>query len=364
MSSVLAFLSQTLNDTRMPLLSPFRYFHQAQKAIPTCALLLLVSTLPLHARVSFDALQRDGYGMVALERPEPNVLAVLATINGRKARLVVDTGWGEDGLTVHSGYLSALHSPGSMKQIGYSASGKRMGAMHRSTADVVSLGNVQMRQVPIYCGSLGALEHSSNRKIGADGFLGSGFLQTCSAIVDLHNLRLYLRPPGTGRRAIIGGAMKAQGLSEIPLTFGNHNCFVPVEINGNSGTMIVDTGASFAGVDQRYLEKIKLAARTSRVQSIDATGTLSRTGLTELKSFHIAGVPVYAPDLRSGRFGFYDHSRGAVVGLLGMDILGKNGSIIDFGQKKLYLYGLPGKKSAAPNQALPPAKVTLSQRRI
>jgi hypothetical protein len=29
-----------------------------------------------------------------------------------------------------------------------------------------------------------------------------------------------------------------------------------------------------------------------------------------------------------------------VIGLLGMDILGSNGTIIDFGQKKLYFYPL------------------------
>ena len=47
-----------------------------------------------------------------------------------------------------------------------------------------------------------------------------------------------------------------------------------------------------------------------------------------------------APDLLIGRFVFYDRTRGRVIGLLGMDILGKNGSIIDFGQKKLYFYPL------------------------
>jgi hypothetical protein len=69
-------------------------------------------------------------------------------------------------------------------------------------------------------------------------------------------------------------------------------------------------------------------------------GVEARTRLTNLSSFRIAGVNVRAPDLRIGRFAFYDGTRGKVIGLLGMDILGTNGAIIDFGQKKLYFYPL------------------------
>jgi hypothetical protein len=49
---------------------------------------------------------------------------------------------------------------------------------------------------------------------------------------------------------------------------------------------------------------------------------------------------VRAPDLRIGRFAFYDSTRGKVIGLLGMNILRTHGTIIDFGQEKLYFYPL------------------------
>lgn len=68
------------------------------------ALLLLLNSaiclLPgtANARISLEVLRRDGYGMVELQRPEPNTLTVSATINGRKARLIVDTGWPDEGM--------------------------------------------------------------------------------------------------------------------------------------------------------------------------------------------------------------------------------------------------------------------------
>src|ERR1700681_2947424 len=80
------------------------------------ALLLLLdsaiclSPVTADARVSLEALRRDGYGMVELQRPEPNTLTVSATINGRKARLIVDTGWSDEGITVDGDYGKVLHS--------------------------------------------------------------------------------------------------------------------------------------------------------------------------------------------------------------------------------------------------------------
>jgi hypothetical protein len=308
--------------------------------LPGSAICLFAVTA--HARISLEALRRDGYGMVELNRPEPNTLTVSATINGRKARLIVDTGWAGEGITVDGDFGKVLHSPvQGVNRFGRSVSGQAMLGFKKGQADTVALGNVQMRQVPIFFGTIGSLQHSYNhRKVNADGFIGSGFLSTCSAIVDLHNLRLYLRPPGTGRRAVLGQALKAQGLAEVPFTIIQTQCLVGVEINGAPGIMFVDTGATLAGVDERFVPQMKTQGRNSRVVSIDAAGVEARTKLTNLRSFRIAGVSVRAPDLRIGRFAFYDGSRGKVIGLLGMDILGKNGTIIDFGQKKLYFYPL------------------------
>jgi hypothetical protein len=295
-----------------------------------------------HSRISLEALRRDGYGMVELQRPEPNTLMVSAVINGRNARLIVDTGWSDEGITVGAEFGKVLHSPvQGVNQFSRSASGQALVGFNKGVADTVSLGNVQMRRVPIIFGTIGGLQHSSSHhSIGAEGFIGSGFLSTCSAIIDLHNLRLYLRPPGTGRRAMIGPALKAQGLAEVPFVMVRNHCLVPVEVNGARGAMFVDTGATFAAVDERFSVQMKAGTRAAHGIFVDASGVETQTKLTNLSGFRIAGVSVRAPDLRFTKFGFYDTSHGKVIGLLGMDILGKNGTIIDFGQRRLYFYPL------------------------
>lgn len=294
------------------------------------------------ARVSLEALRRDGYGVVELKRPLPNVLTVEASINGRKARLIVDTGWSGEGITMNGDYAKVLHSPvQAVKKFGRAASGRELVGFKKGVADTVMMGNVLMRQVPISFGTIGSLERSvSRRNVNADGFIAAGFLSTCSGIIDLHNLRLYLRPPGTGRRALLGQALKPQGLAEVPFTITQTHCLVPVEINGARGVMFLDTGAALAGVDERFVPQMKAQTYAARATAFDAAGVETRTKLTRLHSFRIAGVNVRAPDIRIARFGFYDMTRGKVIGLLGMDILGTNGTIIDFGQKKLYFFPL------------------------
>ena len=273
-----------------------------------------------------------------ISRPQPNVLTVLATVNGRKLKLIVDTGWHRDGITVQSDSVSAPHlATEDVEVFGTSASGAKMLRFKKTRADRVALGNVELTQVPLFLGNIQGLEGHTFRTVGADGFVGVGFLNTCSAIVDLHNLRLYLRPPGKGHRAVIGPALQASGLSEVPLLPG---CLVEVEINGFPGKMVVDTGAFLAGLDVRMAPLVRATGYRSRVGITDASGATMETKLARLHSFKIGGVNARAPDIRLQTFGFYSTSGGKIIGLLGMDILGPNGTIIDFGQQKLYFYKL------------------------
>jgi hypothetical protein len=204
------------------------------------------------------------------------------------------------------------------------------------------LGNVEMHRVPVVVGNITGLHDSSiRRRIGATGFLTAGFLRTCSAVIDLHNLRLYLRPPGTGHRALLGPALRGAGLAEIPFSItGNSLAIVSAEINGATGAMIVDTGKMLTGVDARLAPKMKVAGYTSRVGTIDAAGALMRTELARIQSFKIGGVNLRAPDVRLEQFPIYTETNGKLIGFLGIDILGPNGAIIDFGNLKLYCYPL------------------------
>ena len=128
------------------------------------ALFILNLAPTAEARIDLSVLQQDGYGRVELKRPEPNVLVVVATINGRSARLIVDTGWSDEGITVSAEYGRELRSgTEAVKDFGRSAGGKELGGIRQGVAEVVSLGNVQMHKVPIFYGKIGSLEQADMR---------------------------------------------------------------------------------------------------------------------------------------------------------------------------------------------------------
>jgi hypothetical protein len=298
---------------------------------------LCLSSAYASSPITLATLGRDGYGMVPINRPQPNLLVVRGTVNGRDATLVLDTGSGLDGISLDSGYAMSLKLPTeAVKGHSISSTGVPM-SVRKGMPGLVVLGNVQIKGVPLFVGTFQGLRNEQMRQsIGAIGFVGAGFLRTNSAVIDLHNLRLYLRPPGTGRRAVLGPALKAVGLSEVPFAGRGGQFLVDVEINGATGKMIMDTGATLSGIDSRFASQIRVTGYDSRLSSIDVAGVISQKKLAKVGSFRIAGVPVHAPDLTVGTFSCYSASGGKVIGVLGMDVLGQNWGIIDCGNQKLY----------------------------
>ena len=312
------------------------------RALSVVPLLCLVSSVA-EARIDLSILQQQGYGVVELKRPQPNTLTVQAKINGNPAVLVVDTGWSGHGITIDSESAGSLRSLSAAPTVKAQAlSGKQLTGYKKGVVDTVSLGNVEMHHVPVSVVYIGGLHDAATRRgIGANGFLSAGFLRTCSAVIDLHNLRLYLRPPGTGHRAVLGPALRGAGLAEIPFSVtGNSLPVVNAEINGATGSMLVDTGKVLTGVDSRLASKMQVAGFSSRVGTLDAAGAIMKTELAKIHSFKIGGVNLRAPDIRLEQFSLYTQTHGKVIGVLGIDILGPNGTIIDFGNLKLYCYPL------------------------
>lgn len=53
-------------------------------------------------------------------------------------------------------------------------------------------------------------------------------------------------------------------------------------------------------------------------------------------SFKVGGIPIRTPTITLTNLPLYSETNGKIVGVLGLDVLGLNWSIIDFGQNKLY----------------------------
>jgi hypothetical protein len=296
--------------------------------------------------ISLDILRRDGYGVVQVYQVRENILTVPAVVNGQKVRLEVDTGFG-GGIGLDSRFSGVNVATGSEVRKGAGVSGKTI-ETRRGVAKTLVMGNVQLTDVPVEVGAFKAFDEEQTHKFtssydfdmdmgnpgSAAGFIGRDFLRTNSAIVDLPNHLLYLKPPGKGKKAQLSGALTKVGMAEAPIVDGNR---IAVEINGVPATMIVDTGAVASLLDPRFAAKANVRGYGSTdMEFHDIAGAKSKVDLTGLTNFTIGGVPVRSSGATLTPFSYYPASGGKIVGLLGIDFLGQNWSIIDFGQQKLY----------------------------
>ncbi|MEO6782140.1 MAG: pepsin/retropepsin-like aspartic protease family protein [Bradyrhizobium sp.] len=276
--------------------------------------------------ISLEALRRDGYGSVDLMNDGRNRLYVPAEINGKKIRLLLDTGWGSSGISVGID-PSELHIvPEKGVQTTITANGVRVAEGHGMARSVV-IGNVRIENTQISFGQFSDF-----------GFIGHAFLKKCGAIIDLTNLRLYLRPPGAGRRVNLSPALTAIGLAEVPFFNSPHGGFVlNVEVNGVPTQMALDTGAQISVLDIRFAKEASAKGWHRRhVYTVDAAGVWSPADFAGTKTFKIEGIPIRTPTVFLARFAGYDSSRGKIVGVLGLDVIGLNWGIIDFAQQKFY----------------------------
>lgn len=283
-----------------------------------------------HAQiVSLDVLLRNGYGAVPLKRPRPNVLIAEATLDGKSQRLIVDTGANAGTGAIYLPlYAVGKRQTESFEPKIQAASGAHLTGNRTGHAEKVRLGNVEMQHVPLIFSNLPVFLRPNT----PDGLLGAPFLRACSAVIDLQNLMLYLRPPGQGRKVMLGAGLRGLNMTEVPMEQGCVN----VEINGHRGRMLVDTGAFFSQLDSSRATKMGISSVPSHWGGEDASGKRDRADRAVLQSLKIGDFSAPSPDMLISPLGSFART-GDVVGLLGMDTLGHNGAIIDYSQGKLYL---------------------------
>lgn len=299
--------------------------------------------------IALDALARSGYVSVPLKRPTPNVLAVDASINGHDVQMVVDTGCSH--VLVRRILLSRFGLKTTAAQTKISgASGRRSeDGAQMATADRIRVGNMELTNVPIMFSELGTMnsDHSRGAPVGSylppasqrmgDGFLGADFLSACSAVIDLQNLKLYLRPPGHGQRVDLGPGLRGIGMTEIPFANADRNRYrVKVEVNGVPGAMLLDTGDYLTTLSASHAASLKLNGFHSRLLARDITGAELHLSRIALQSFKVGAFSAPTDDtllLSNLAMGSED----SLLGILGMDVIGRNAGVIDCGQRKLYL---------------------------
>lgn len=163
----------------------------------------------------------------------------------------------------------------------------------------------------------------------------------CGGCEALTTRTVEYRPQDAGT---VDQALCLFGFTGVPLrttaVTGHH--LVDVELNGQRGVFVLDTGANVSVIDQRYVEQFGLTLLGGMRGQAFGIGGGQRASLARIDSLSIAGVPIRQDRIAIANLAQVAETLGQltgepVYGIIGQDVLVEHRAIIDVGRPILYL---------------------------
>ena len=262
----------------------------------------------------------------------PLVLAglptVTATINGRPARLILDTGAESSIIGV-----AAAKRLGVTTQYDFARSMRGISqAMQTGDArlDSMTLGGATLNYPRVLVGPIAL----TGGGLDADGLLGASLLSEFDLDIDLPNRRLdlYTRTDCPGLRPPWGGRVATL---ETTRSLSSHP-FFPVVVNGRDLSASLDSGAQRTVITVNAARRAGIGADTRvpgvEVRARGAAGETLPAQIHALRDMRVAGVPVRTPVMVTALALPND-----IDALLGADFLMTHRVWLSYGSRKLFV---------------------------
>jgi len=149
-------------------------------------------------------------------------------------------------------------------------------------------------------------------------------------------------------------AMCLLGFTAVPLRellTGHH--LVEAELNGKSGSFVLDTGANATVVHAAYAAELGLTGRSAGPAGAIGLGGALKASQARLESMRIGGVPirrdrVLTTDLQQVVRLLGPLSGGRLYGIIGQDVMKEHRAVIDVAKPILYLVSADRDPSPVP----------------
>jgi len=276
-----------------------------------------------------------GYKAVRVHYGPLNKMLMPVRINGQPANLLVDTGSNEIILdTDAAASFGVGPPPRAWRYIGFTEINGRLlpvAFMQSLTAGSMSFGSspVVLRDSSV----------SGTPKAQVDGILGLEILLRHKAVINCRT-RLVFFKVDQSRRMNLSAVASSEKFTRVPLRREASGALtVPCSIHGQSGRLVVDTGAFVTTFPDTFFKWLGISSEPTRVSAHFPTGTtrqVSAAQINDLKignfkvppsKFGVAALPRFA--LRQGGT--------KISGILGMDTLFIRHAIIDLDGMNLFL---------------------------
>ena len=279
--------------------------------------------------------QLAGYKAVRVHYGAPNKMIMSVRINGQPANLLVDTGSNEIILDKEAAASFGVGpSQRGLRYIGFTQiSGKLL-----PVAFVQSLtaGNMRFGSSPVV---LGDLARSGTGTAHVDGVLGQEILLRHKAVINCRT-RLVFFKLDQSRHMNLAAVASSEKFRRIPLHREASGALtVPCSIHGQSGRLLVDTGAFVTTFADTFFKSLGISSEPTRLSAHFPTGTTRRISAAQINDLKIGDFKV--PSAKFGvaalpRFALRQGST-RISGILGMDTLYSCHAIIDLDGMSLFL---------------------------
>ena len=310
-------------------------------------LLLTLAPISIFAAARNHALsQLVGYRVVPVHYGPPNKMIMSFRINGHSANLLVDTGASQLILDAAAAESFGI-KPSQRNVVEESAEGINPGRYSRFTqingqdlpvgiAQSLTAGSMNFGSSPV------ALRSSKGSGAGngrVDGILGLDILLRHKAVINCQT-RLVFFKVDPARQMHLSAVASSAKFTRVPLSREENGALtVPCSIHGQSGRLLVDTGAFVTTFHESFLKSLQIASEPTRISARLPGGATRPIRAARINNLTVGNFKM--PPNKCGVTtlpNFVREQGGAIVGgILGMDMLYICHAIIDLDSMSLFL---------------------------
>jgi predicted aspartyl protease len=264
-----------------------------------------------------------------------NKMIVSVRINGHPANLLVDTGSNQVILDAEAAALFGVRpSPRGLRYVGFT----QINGQLLPVAFVQSLtaGSMNFGSRPVVLRDSARSRTDSAR---VDGVLGLEVLLGHKAVINCLT-RLVFFKVDPSRHMNLAAVASSEKFTRVPLHREASGALtVPCSIHGQSGRLLVDTGAFITTFPDAFFKSLGISSEPTRLSAQFPTGTTRRISAARINDLKIGDFKVQPAKFGVAALPHFALRQGStrISGILGMDTLYSCHAIIDLDGMSLFL---------------------------
>jgi len=296
------------------------------------------------AKTLGDMLVELSYKPVKMQLAE-NFWYVDVKLNGRTRRALVDTG--STCCVVDKGIAGKLPRVGETEIAGAQRIKRDVALIEKLEFGGAVFTNVAASVAELrdpWEGRVPTGTHIAQRS-SCEAILGNDFLERSHSILHVGAHMLYLRvdAPTATQTNLLAKTLAVSGMTRVALCDIGSQCWaVRAKVNGNTTTMLLDTGAFATGIDSTSAKRWGITGKHTQIATYGtdnrkSTGMVSKVDLLEVCECRLVNYPVAVGDLSQWGIGAKSSSVYQIEGLVANDVLARANAVFDCGTGNLWV---------------------------